>query len=336
MWQRLELGILTSFIFLSVLIVRQYAVIALALSRGIPVRNVTLYVIGGVPGISRSFNSPLVDILLGAAGLLFSLVIVMLLYVGYVLLIIYGNTLMASLFSWLVYFMVLFTFFHIIPGFPLDGGRIFRALLWRGNQDYDQSTRLSAWIGLAASICLICLGVALVFFNQRWIVGGLIIFIGWVTLIATSRANHMMRLRQPLLNTQLSDIILSRDCPQISLNLTIKNLVNDYVINKGHYFFVTTGEGKPIGCMSLREIKKVPKKFWEDLTVEQTCTPATKIHWAAADQSAADILEQMVELDLEQIPVITDNQTIGLLDRDDLLHLSRIRRELKSLDIRRK
>lgn len=127
MWRRLGLGVLTSLIFLFGLILRQYGVIFLAISRGIPLRNVTLYIIGGVPGIAREFTTPIIDLLLGVAGLLFSLVVVMLLYVAYVILVINDATIMASLFSWLVYFMVLFTFFHIIPGYPLDGGRIFRA-----------------------------------------------------------------------------------------------------------------------------------------------------------------------------------------------------------------
>jgi len=332
MWRRLGLGVATSLIFLFMLIIRQYAIIFLALSRGIPVRSVTLYVIGGVPGIAREFTTPILDILLGAAGLLFSLVVVMLFYIVYVILVVNGSAIMASLVSWLVYFMVLFTFFHLIPGFPMDGGRIFRALLWRRNRDYDHSTRIAAWIGQAAGLCFIGFGLGLIVLNQRWIVGGVVAFFGWVAFIAAAKSNLMMRLRQYLLHTKLSDIVLSRECPPINSKVTIRQLVRDYVLAKGHYFFAVTDDGKPIGCISPREIRKIPKRYWDRMTVEQICKPATKIYRATAEQSAADILEQMLDMEIEQMPVLMGNDIIGVIDRDDLLHLTRIRRELKSLD----
>lgn len=178
---------------------------------------------------------------------------------------------------------------------------------------------------------MIGLGAALIIFNQRWVIGGVVAFIGWVSFIASLRANLMMRLRYYLLNTRLSDIILPRDCPQISLTLTIRQLVSDHVLTKGQYFFVAIDDNKPVGYITLSEIRKIPKKNWDRMTVEQACVPATIVYRASAEQSAADVLEQMLELEIEQMPVVLGNNTIGLIDRDDLLHLARIRRELKSL-----
>jgi len=330
MWRRLGLGVVTGLIFLIMLIIRQYAILFLALNRRVSVKTVMLYVIGGVPGISRSQITPLVDILIGAAGILFSLIIVILFYVIYMVLIIRGSIIMAGIFSWLIYIMVLFSVFHLIPAYPTEGGRIFRALLWKSNRDYDKSTQITAWIGQATGIVFFGIGIAMMLLDQRWIFGGVVTFIGWVTFIAAAQSNRMIQLRRYLLNTRLGDILLSRDCPHINHKLSIKELVSNYVVSKGHYFFVVTDEDKPIGWISLREIRKIPKRLWDTTNIEKTCTPTTQVYSATTEQSAADVLEHMLELDLEQIPVMEGNKTIGLIDRDDLLHLTRVRRQLRS------
>jgi len=327
-WRRVGLGVAVSLIFLIVLIIRQYAITILALSRQVRLKAITLYIIGGVPGISRQLTTPLVEILLGTAGLLFSLVIVMLFYMAYVALIIYGNTIMAGIFSWLIYFMLLFTFFHIIPGYPTDGGRIVRALLWKSNRNYYRSTRITTWIGQATGIVFGGIGIALMLLGQRWILGSAVMFIGWVTFIATAQINRLMRLHRDLQDIRLADIAMSHECPNINYKMTVKRLVSDYIVTRGHYFFIVTDQDKFAGCISLREIRRIPKRLWDRTTVEKASIPATKVYTATTEQSAADVLEHMLELDLEQIPVLQDNKTAGLIDRDDLIHLACVRRSL--------
>jgi predicted transcriptional regulator len=109
-------------------------------------------------------------------------------------------------------------------------------------------------------------------------------------------------------------------------------LVRNYVLLKGNYFFITVDDhDNAINRVALTDIMKVRKKLWNSKTLESIGTPIEKIDYASIEQSAADILERMLDMDVTQTPVVKENKMIGLIDTDELLHLAALRRDLRFL-----
>jgi Zn-dependent protease/CBS domain-containing protein len=331
LWLQIGLGISTVLVFLVMMVVRQLAIDFLAVSRGIPLRKVSISILGGVPGIPRAYTSPLVELLLGVSGFLFSILLVILFYFIYLYFVTANLELAGGLVLWLIAFIIIFAAFNIIPGFPLDGGRVLRALLWRSNNDYDCSTRIAARIGQAAGIILIAVGGWITYLGRPWFEDGVVIIVGWIILVNATQSMRTSNLRRYLAGTRMSEVMIFKDIPEVASHLTVRQLVREYVLARGHYFFVVADSDGMKGFVTLQRIRKIPRKRWESLTVGSIARPITGIFHTTFDQLAADVLEQMIEMDIDQMPVIKEGRVIGIVERDELLRLSLLRRNLKYL-----
>lgn len=330
-WIQLGLGVGAILVFLLMLVIRQFGINLIAISRGIPLRVVTLYVLGGVPGIPRTHTSPLVEILLGVSGFLFSLLVILAVYMIYLIFVISNLALAGGLVFWLITFMILFMVLNIVPGFPMDGGRILRALIWRANNNYDRSTRITSRIAQLAGLAIIILGIWMVVVGRPWFEDGTIILSGWIILVAGTHSFRISNLRRYLTDTKISEVIIYRDIPQVRSEISISSLVHDYVLASGHHLFIVMDENNLSHLITLNAISKIPKRRWHSRTVGSLIKSAKGIYYVTFEQSAADVLEQMIEMDLSQMPVIKDDQVVGVVDREELLRLSLLRKDLRFL-----
>jgi Zn-dependent protease len=330
MWNRLLLGVIAGSLFTVTIVLRQLALSFLTLRRNIPLRKVTLYVFGGVPGISKENTTPLLEILLGTAGLLFTLLAAGIFYVAYAILVVSGDVIMGGLVSWLSFIFILMLFVHIIPGFPLDGGRILRAVIWRATGDYDRGTAIAAWIGRGVGLLFIAGGLAIMFVNQQWSVGAVLVFIGWLLYDATTHTLSMVSLRSFLRNTLVSAVMI-KEFPQASQQVTMEKIIreklNDILVaGQGHLFMVDDGQLR--GSVDISNIKSVPKKLWKSKLAADVMTPANVIETARLNQNAADLFEQMTELGVDHILVMDGDKVVGRCDRQTLARIGKIKGEL--------
>jgi predicted transcriptional regulator len=327
-WRRLLLGVVTALIFLIMIIIRQLAVNFIAHRRNIMYRRVTLYIFGGVPGITREYTSPVLEILLGSAGLMFSLLVTILFYLFYVALVVAGNVMLGSLLSWLTFVFSLLTVFHFIPAYPLDGGRILRGLIWRATGDYDRATRISTWVGEGIALACIAGGLLVLFLNQQWLFGITLVFSGWVLNRSTAQINRLTLMRRTLRNVAVS-AIMSREYPHVTPQMSVAQLIRDYSLVTGQYYFPVVSDDKLLGSVTLQSIKSVPKKLRNSTTVAKIMTPARNLIVAHTNQSAADAYEQMVEMDFDEMPVMEGDRVVGAVFQDKLTHLAKVKTELR-------
>ncbi|GAI48212.1 unnamed protein product, partial [marine sediment metagenome] len=124
----------------------------IATSKGIPVESVTLFVFGGVPQIAKEATSPILELLSAVVGLLSNLIIAGIFYVVYLVMAHGGNIIIDVLVQWLAFIFFMLALFHFIPAFPLDGGRILRALLWKATGNYERVTRIASWTGWSVGL----------------------------------------------------------------------------------------------------------------------------------------------------------------------------------------
>lgn len=327
-WQRIILGVAASLLFFIAVGLREVVLNFLAINRGIPLQRVTLFAIGGLPQIPKGDTRPLLELLMGTAGLLLNLIIAGILYAVHSALVNTANVLIDGIILWTTYLYFLLTLFHFIPVFPLDGGRLLRTLLWKLTGDYDRSTNIASWAGQGLGLLLIAGGILLMILSRQWFNGLTLVFVGWVLHLAAIQSRRQTALREALQHIAARDMI-SGESPIIATpQLTVGQLVRDCILVTGQRYFVVAEEGKLLGVVTIRDIKKVPKKRWNSTKISRAMTPAKQLRTASAQQSAASVLELMDELRIKWMPVLEKGKVIGVISQDSLNRLNKTRIEL--------
>jgi len=215
--------------------------------------------------------------------------------------------------------------FNLIPGFPLDGGRIFRAIVWQRTHNYHRATSIAAKVGRGIAYSFIAGGIVIIFVYHLWLNGLWLIFIGWF-LHDAARASY----QQVLLRDSLSGItvrhVMDYSCPLISRDLNLRDLVQQYILPTGRSCFPVTREAVLEGMITLRQIKKIPKDRWDITSVQDIMTPASKLKIAYPDQ---DVLALLQEKEIaNHIPVTEGGKVIGMVNQEDLSRFVRTRADL--------
>jgi CBS domain-containing protein len=228
--------------------------------------------------------------------------------------------------SWLAQVNVILAVFNLIPGFPLDGGRVFRSILWRVTGNYKLSTKIATQAGRGVGYLFILGGISIMFLLRDWVSGLWLVFIGWFLENTASASYRQAQWRESLRGVSASQVMT--DCPIIPSNVTINRLVEEYVFTSGCHLFLATDEAGVKGLLTLNDIKAVSRQNWDVTQVGEIMTPIDRVKVAHTDQDALNILEEMDENDLNQMPVVSEGRVIGLITRDNLIRFLRTRSEL--------
>jgi len=234
---------------------------------------------------------------------------------------------LAAMALWLAQVNVLLALFNLIPGFPLDGGRVFRAILWQSTGNYARSTKIATRVGQGVGYLFILGGILIMFILRNWFFGLWLAFIGWFLESAASASYRQAKWREALRGFTAADLMTS-DYPVVPADISVGQLVQRYVFPGGRRFFVVANEGRLQGMLTLHNIKSVPQQRWGVTQVGEIMTPLDKLKVAYPSQDALSILEQMGESDINQVPVVSEGIVIGLIARDNLIRFLRTRSEL--------
>ncbi len=150
-----------------------------------------------MPQIAKEATLPVLELLLAVAGLLCNLIIAGIFYVLYIVLAHAGNIIIDVLVQWLAFICFMLALFHFIPGFPLDGGRVLRALLWMATGDYERATRTASWTGWGIGLVFAIGGILILIITQQWFVGILLAFPGLVLQNAATHSRRQARQHSP-------------------------------------------------------------------------------------------------------------------------------------------
>ena len=321
------IGIASSLLFFASVVAHELAHSLVARTNGIPVKSITLFIFGGIAQITREATRANAELKMAAAGPACSLVLGGLF--GLLWLLSQGiSEPMGAMTSWLAQVNVILAVFNLIPGFPLDGGRVFRSILWRVTGNYKLSTRIATQVGQGVGYLFILGGISIMFLLRGgWFFGLWLIFIGWFLRNTASSSYHQAQWHEALREVSASQVMTS-DCPVIPPNVTINRLVQEYVFTSGCYFFLVTDEDGVKGILTLDNIKAVSRQNWDVTQVKEIMTPIDKVKVAHPNQDALSILEEMDENDINQMPVVSEGRVIGLITRDNLIRFLRTRSEL--------
>ncbi len=260
-------------------------------------------------------------------GPLSSLIIAGVFSLAHLFLVRAGDVIVAVLVQWLVFINVMLALFNLIPGFPLDGGRIFRAFLWMRTGDYSKATRIATLAGRGIGFLFILGGIVIMIVLGQWFTGLWLAFIGWFLENAAMTSYRQALLRDALHGFTVRDV-MTVDYPSISREITLGQLVRDYILPTGRRCFLVTKDGSLEGVVTLHNVKMIPQERLDSTSVREIMTPTSQLKVIHPEQSAVSLLELMDEGDVNQLPVVEGSKVIGMVARDGLLHFLRVRTEL--------
>ncbi|MBA7484269.1 putative zinc metalloprotease Rip3 [subsurface metagenome] len=320
-------GIIASLVFFTSVLIHELSHSLVGKANGIPVKSITLFIFGGVAHMTREASHHSAELKMAAAGPLASLVLAGLFFLLHLATRNMIEPVGAAAF-WLAQINAVLAIFNLIPGFPLDGGRVFRSLIWRFSGDYQRATKIATRVGRGVGYLFIAGGIALVFLLPgQWFSGIWLAFIGWFLQNTASASYRQSQWQRTLQGITVAEL-MTPDCPVITPDVTINRLVQEYIFASGHHCFLVIGEGELTGILTLGNIKSVARPNWETTQVKDIMTPAEKLVVVSPEQDGLSVLEQMQENDVNQMPVVREGRVIGLITRDNLLRLIHTRSKL--------
>jgi Zn-dependent protease/CBS domain-containing protein len=318
------LGGITSLLFFGSVLVHELGHSILALRNGISVRGINLFIFGGVAQIEREPETPGAEFRIALAGPLTSLV----LGIGFAVLWLFdrGIPFLAAPSAWLMRINLMLAFFNLIPGFPLDGGRVLRAVVWKITGSFERATQLAAFTGQLTAFGFIGFGVLGMlsgnFFNGLWLV-----MIGWFLQNAAATSFAQVNAQRSLRGVTVAQV-MSRECPLVPGQLPLNQLVEDYVLTGGRRCFLVQDEGQLHGMLTLRDIAQVPRARWGEVAAQEIVKPRQQLIYVSSRTDLLSALRAMDDANVNQVPVIDNDELVGMLSRDQMLHYSRARAEL--------
>ncbi|HEY92201.1 MAG TPA: CBS domain-containing protein [Dehalococcoidia bacterium] len=321
------IGIITCLLFFASVVAHELAHSLVGRANGIPIKSITLFIFGGVAQMTKEATRPGAEFKMAAAGPACSLAIGGLFFGLFWLFPPDIAEPIATMVYWLAYINVALAIFNLIPGFPLDGGRVLRSFLWQVTGDYQRSTRIATQVGRGVGYLFILGGILIAFlrpFGLDWFSGLWLVFIGWFLENAASASYRQAKWREALFKFTASQVMTS-NCPVVPSSATVNQLVQGYIFTGGHHLFLVADEGKLEGILTLQNITSVSNQNRDVTQVKEIMTPINKLKAVRPDQDALSILEQMDENDMNQMPVVSEGRVIGLIARDNLLRFLRIR-----------
>jgi Zn-dependent protease/CBS domain-containing protein len=311
-------------LFVSVLL-HELAHSIVARARGLPVHNITLFIFGGISNIEQEPTSPGVEFQMAVVGPVVSILIGIVCYL--LLLPIRGvNSPVAGILGYLAITNVALGIFNLIPGFPLDGGRVLRSIVWRITGSLRKATRVATIVGEVLAYLLILAGIWLFFTGD--IIGGIWTgFIGWFLLISARAANSQVMLQSMFRGVKVSQVMNPAPIT-VPANISLQKLVDEYFLPRGLRSALVTQDDQLAGLITLSDIRRVPREQWPGTPVGFVMVPLDHLHVVYPQQNLNDVMPLMAGQDVNQLPVVQDGRVVGVLSRDSIMRYLEIRRSL--------
>ena len=327
---RWALAVFTAVLFFAAIIAHELSHALVAKARGLPVRSITLFALGGVAQIEKEPADAKTEFWMGIIGPITSLMI------GAICLAItlilgwtppeFPKSPLPAMLMWLGYINIGLGIFNLIPGFPLDGGRVLRGIVWWTTGNAKRATMIASRVGQFIAFGFIVLGI-MRFFGGAGFGGLWIAFIGWFLLNASRESYAQVAITEGLRGVRVADV-MSREYPTVDGYLNLQNFVEQHLARTGRRYFVVEVNGNPEGIITPGEISQVQQARWPYTTVADVMRPLDAVRTISPESAVDKALEIMAGQDLNQLPVMADGKLAGMISRAHVLQLLQTRSEL--------
>ncbi len=290
----------------------------------VPVRSITLFIFGGVAQIGAEPPSALAEFWIAVAGPLVSFALAIIF--GLLQAIVTPIAPLLALAKYLAYINGVLGLFNLIPGFPLDGGRVFRAIVWGITHNLRRATTIAGNVGRFIGFLFIFYGVWQMF-SGNFINGLWIAFIGWF-LESAANAQIQQQWVQGLISGHQVSEVMSHNYVLVSADTTLQQMVDHHILRQGQRSFVVVQNDQVIGLLTLHHLKEVPREDWGLTTAAEAMTPLAELKRIQPDLEVWSAVQEMDRNGVNQLPVMSNGHLDGMLSREDVISYLRTLREL--------
>ena len=323
---------LTAVLFFVSLLLHELSHAVVARSRGLPVRSITLFALGGLAHIEKEASSAKTELVVAAVGPIVSFAIGggclgVAMALGWSLGA-DGVGVAAAILGWLGTINIMLAGFNLIPAYPLDGGRILRAILWGIVKDARRATRYAAGVGQAAAGVFIAFGLLQFFAGSGF--GGLwLAFIGWFLLTAAQASYAEAAMAEALSDVRVGDV-MANDCATVEPQVHVQSLVDEVLLRMGRRCLLVKQDGRLLGLITPQEIRAVDRERWAEVTVGEVMRPLDTVKTVQPATPVSEALSVMAREDVNQLPVVANGRLEGIVTRGHIMQLFQARAELKA------
>jgi Zn-dependent protease/predicted transcriptional regulator len=322
------MGLCAAILFFASVLLHELAHSFVAIKYGVQVTGIRLFIFGGLAQVSSEPESGRHEFLIALAGPAVS----MLLGFGfgslYGLMFLSGSLGPAAAVAWyLSAANILLGIFNLIPGFPLDGGRILRAILWDRWADLTRATRVVSQFGNSFALFFIFLGILLFVLAQSLVSGLWLVLIGLFMRQSAAGSYQAVVIRESLAGIQIRQV-MKENVVSADWLTSLDELVRDYFYKYQFTNFPVYNREELVGMVSLEQVKTVAKELWMFKQVRDIMTPIELVPHLRPGDDATEAFKRMIAEDLGRMPVIEEGQLVGFVSRRDLLDLFKIKSDL--------
>jgi Zn-dependent protease len=284
----------------------------------ISIESITLFIFGGVAQMKGEPPNPRAEFRIAIAGPLSSFFLSVLFFF------LSGNATgsIKALFSYLTQINLIIGVFNLIPGFPMDGGRVLRSIIWEKKKNFYFATQKASSIGQKIALFFIIFGIFSIFTG---IPGGLwMMLIGWFLYTAAQASYQQSTLQESLSGIKVREIMV-KDIVTLSSFITVDEAVNNYFLRYGYGGFPIIDDGKFLGIVTLKEVKNIHRENWGREKVADILVPHDKRWEVSPEDNVMKALELMIKEDKGRLVIIENNKLSGLITRNGIARYVQIR-----------
>ncbi|AHJ28938.1 site-2 protease family protein [Nodularia spumigena CS-584] len=321
------MGIVATLLFFASLLAHELSHTFVARAKGIPVEGITLFIFGGVSRTRMDAETPGDEFQIAGVGPLVSLLLAgffgLIWYVG----INAGwSVVFTGIFAYLAVINLALAIFNMLPGFPLDGGRVFRSMIWKYTGNIKKATKIASTGGKWLAYLLIAFGALEMFAGA--ILGGLwLILIGWFLYNAAETSYEELLLRTSLKGVKAREIMTPHP-ETVSPEMNLQELVDTYFLSRRYHSFPVTQDSHPVGIITLNQVKDIPREEWKYRTVKDTMIPVENRVTARPEEQMSQVLQKMQDSGVRRVLVIQNDLLRGIITAHDLANWLQRQRDL--------
>lgn len=318
------LGVFTSLMLFASVLLHELSHSLVAVQQGEKVQSITLFILGGVAQISGEPKQPLKEFTMALAGPFASLFLAVIFLILSFLLEGISEPLSASA-TYLAFINVALAIFNLLPGFPMDGGRVLRSIIWKITGNLERATKVASRVGQAFAFLFIFLGVMQIL--RGIITGFWLIFVGWFLHSASVRGYSQVVFESVLKRMRAGDL-MARDFETVSRTLSVQELIDEHILKKRERVFLVADGENLEGIVCLEDVKSLPREKWAETSVSEIMTPKQELEAVLPDADGSKVLQSLTAKDVHQVPVIEGDKIIGIICRADILRTIKLYTEL--------
>lgn len=310
-------GVVGALLFFASLLAHELAHSVVARIKGIPVEGITLFIFGGVSRTRMEADSPGDEFLIAGVGPLMSLLLAGVFYLLAAWSAAAGADLLLSvMLVYLAYLNLLLAIFNLLPGFPLDGGRLLRSIVWKITGNLHRATRIATTGGRVVGFLIVALGILEIFTGN--LLGGLwLVFIGWFLSNAASSSYRQHVIHEELAGYYASEA-MTAEPETVAADVSIEQLVEEHFLRGRHHAYPVTDGEHAVGIVTLTQVKQIPRQEWALRRVRDAMTPIGEDNVVRPDAAITDVLEKLSRSPARRVLVSTNGHIQGIITANDI------------------